>query len=272
MCRPSPVRLKSSICAANSPIERPRVDPDHVDALVDQPERAVAIEARLAEVLGRSPPRGRARVNEHDVAGAAACSSMARSACCRSAMEITSPGLPVAQVEHDAGTKAPLEGHLVDPPRGLAGRRGAVVVRRIDVRGGVARHGQVLDRPAVPIGVDEVLGRRAEGGHHARQAAGLVGDVLDLRLRSFAGRVVFEGHARDRSAEAGRAAGRGAMRPAPPRPSKPWPPPPRRPPSSEMPAARWSPFVWPCQCSSKSIIATRPAGRVRASARRRSGA
>ena len=101
----------------------------------------------------------------------------------------------MAHVEDHSRAEAPVERHLVDPPGRLALGRRAVVIGRIDVRGRVAANRQVLHRPAVPVRVDEVLRRGAEGVHHALEATRVVRDVFDLRLGPLAGRIVFERHA-----------------------------------------------------------------------------
>jgi hypothetical protein len=101
----------------------------------------------------------------------------------------------VADVEHDGWRQAPLQRHLVDGARRLTLAGRAVVVGGIDVGARVRDRPHLLDRPAQPAGVDEVLWLHAEEVTHLPQALSVVAVVADLRGQRLAGGVMLQWHA-----------------------------------------------------------------------------
>jgi hypothetical protein len=172
-------------------VKGPGVDPNHPDPLLDEPQRAVPIKARLPKVLRRPPSTGCPGMDHDDVQGLQGITDVAQSL-----LKIGSgddfAGLAVPHVEHDSWPEAPFQRDLVDAARGLALGRFSVVIRGVDVCGRVAADRQILNRPAMAIGVDEVLGFRPEDVHHPLQPASRMRHVLDSRLCELSGGIVLE--------------------------------------------------------------------------------
>ena len=91
--------------------------PITVHPLLDQPQRALAPQAGLGEIVRRAQPFVGARVQQHDVERLRADSRSARALACRSATVMKLARRLVPHVEHHARRKAPLERHLVDRAR-----------------------------------------------------------------------------------------------------------------------------------------------------------
>ena len=112
---------------------------------------------------------------------------------------MNSPGGFVPHVEHDARGKAPLQRHLVDRAGRLAfGRRG-VVIRGVDVGAGVRDRANLFDRPAAPLGIDQVVRPHAQKNRCiCSRPSPSWRHIVNVGRHRLAGGLMLERHARDR--------------------------------------------------------------------------
>lgn len=176
------------------PVERVGVDADHLHPLLDQPQRPIAAESRLTEILARIDPLVRSRLQQHDVERL----EHVRAAIQRRPQVIDRDLLArlfVSHIEHDSGSETPLQRHLVDPLGRFAARSRSVVIRRIDVRAGVRDRGDLFNRPTLAVRVNQVFRLHSEELPHLDESFAVVRDVTNRRRQRFADGGVFERNA-----------------------------------------------------------------------------
>ena len=160
---------------AERSVESPRVDADDLHSTLDEPARRIRAQPRVALLVAAFlEVYRRARPDEHDIKwldGVADARELVRDI--RGGNAVT--GRFGAHVEPDAITVEPAQRELVDGLSWRAARRGAVVVRRVDVRAAMRGEGDTLDGPGVPW--REVFRLEAVACDH-RQRLG-VADVRD---------------------------------------------------------------------------------------------
>ena len=100
----------------------------------------------------------------------------------------------MAHVDHYTRAEAPFQRDFINALGRQTRRSCAIVIRRVDVCASVTIGDEILHRPSAAIGIDQVL-RPASKKIGDGLAAGCVVEILNLRRRQFAGRVVLDGDA-----------------------------------------------------------------------------
>ena len=115
-------------------IDAPRVDPDESDSLGHEPRRGVAAQPRVTQLVpGLVVVAADVGAYEDDVVRLELVPDPVERRPHVVLADALHGAVALAKIEHDAVAHEPAEGHLVDGARRAAGRRGVVVVGRVDV-------------------------------------------------------------------------------------------------------------------------------------------